>query len=89
MRGEVKTLPPLQDTRKMDQKRSYTSSEAALESGVDLKQHAGKTGVVELEVPLVVELEKGWTVWVVLFQVQVVKLRFLGGVTAVFTHVNL
>ena len=39
--------------------------------------------------PLVVELEEGWTVGVVFFKVQVVHLGLLGRVTAVFTNVNL
>ncbi len=60
-----------------------------LESGVDLQQHAGEARVVELEVPLVVELEEGRAVRVVLLQVEVVQLRLLGRVTAVLAHVDL
>ena len=45
--------------------------------------------VVELEMPLVVEFEQGRAVGVLLLQVDVVDLRLLGRVAAVFTHVNL
>ena len=57
--------------------------------GVDLQQHRGKVGVGELEVPLVVELEKGWRVGVVLLQVEVVDLWLLCRVAAVFTDIHL
>ena len=54
-----------------------------------MKQHAGKTGVVELEVPLVVELEEGGAVGVVILQVDVMKFRLLRGEAAVFADVHL
>lgn len=45
--------------------------------------------VVELEMPLVVELEQGGAVWVLLLQVDIVDLWLLGRVAAVLAHVNL
>ena len=54
-----------------------------------MEEHAGKAGVVELEVPLVVELEECWAVRVVLLEVEVVQLRLLRGVATVFTNIDL
>jgi len=54
-----------------------------------LQQHACKARVVELEVPLVVELEEGRTVRVVLLQVDVVQFRLLGREAAVLANVHL
>jgi len=54
-----------------------------------LEQETREIGVAELEVPLVVELEKGGTVGVVLLQVQVVQLGFGGGVTTVLANIHL
>jgi hypothetical protein len=54
-----------------------------------LEKETGEIGVAELEVPLVVELEKGGTVRVVLFQVQVVQLGLGCGVTTVLANIHL
>ena len=54
-----------------------------------MQQHTGKAGVVELEVALVVELQQCRAVGMLVLQVEVVKLRLLGGMTAVFAHINL
>jgi len=40
-------------------------------------------------VSFIVELEESRTVWVVLFQVEIVHLRLIGSVTAFFTYVHL
>lgn len=56
---------------------------------INLEQETREIGVAELEVPLVVELEKGGTVGVVLLQVQVVQLGFGGGVTTVLANIHL
>ncbi len=54
-----------------------------------MKQHAGEAGVVELEMPLVVELKERGAVRVALLQVQVVQLGLLRRVAAVLAHVHL
>ena len=54
-----------------------------------MKQHVGKVVVGEFKVPLVVELEQGRTVRMVLFQVDIVNLRFVGRMPALFTDVHL
>ena len=56
---------------------------------INLEQETGEIGVAELEVPLVVELEQGRTVRMVLFQVDIVNLRFVGRMPALFTDVHL
>ena len=39
--------------------------------------------------PLVIEFVKGWTVGVVIFQVQIVHFRFRGSVSTILTHIHL
>lgn len=53
------------------------------------KEHVREVGVVELEVPLVIELEEGGAVWVVVLEVEVVALGLPGGVAALLAHVDL
>ena len=54
-----------------------------------MKEHGGKVGIGELEVPLVVELEERRAVWVVVLQVKVVDLGLRGGVATVLADVHL
>ena len=54
-----------------------------------MKQHVGKVVVGEFKVPLVVELEQGRAVRMVLFKVDIVHLRFVGRMPALFTDVHL
>jgi len=54
-----------------------------------LQKHAGEVGVVEFEMPLVVELEEGGGVRVVILQMEIVDLGLRGGVAAVLTNVHL
>lgn len=53
------------------------------------EQIVGKLRVGELKVPLVVELEQRRRERMVVLQVQVVNLRFAGGVAALLAHVHL
>lgn len=53
------------------------------------EEHVREVGVVELEVPLVVELEEGRAVGVVVLEVEVVALGLAGGVAALLAHVDL
>lgn len=53
------------------------------------KEHVCEVGVVELEVPLVVELEEGGAVGVVVLEVNVVALGLAGGVATLLAHVDL
>lgn len=53
------------------------------------QQVVGELRVGELEVALVVELEQGGRVGVFFLEVQVVDLRFVGGVAALLAHVHL
>lgn len=55
----------------------------------DLEQDVGKGLVVELEMPLVVELQQGRRVRVVFLEVHVVELRLGRRVTALFADVDL
>ena len=57
--------------------------------GGALEEQAGKVGVVELEVTLVVELEEGGREGVVVLQVEIVQLRLRGSVPTVLTYVHL
>ena len=56
---------------------------------VNLKQHAGKVCVSELEMPLVVEFVESWAERVVVFQVKIVHFGFRSGVPAVFANIHL
>jgi len=55
----------------------------------DLQEHGSEARVVELEVPLVVELEERRRIGVLLLQVEVVELGLLCRVAAVFADVHL
>ena len=54
-----------------------------------MKQHVGKVIVGEFKVPLVIKFEQGRTVGMELFQVDVVHLRLVSRVAALFTNVYL
>ena len=58
-------------------------------SGVDLEQHTGKTGIVELKVTFVIELQKSRAIRVLLLQVQVVDFRLFGSVATIFADIDL
>lgn len=55
----------------------------------DLQEHGSEARVVELEVPLVVELEERRRIGMLLLQVEVVELGLLCRVAAVFADVHL
>jgi hypothetical protein len=75
--------------RKRGKKLNYPSFIEIVCELVNLQQHACKVRVVEFKMSLVVELEKSRTVGVVLLQVDVVQLWFLGGETTIFTNIHL
>ena len=56
---------------------------------VDLKQHAGKVCIWELEMPLVIELVECRTERVVVFQMKVVHFGFRCSEATIFTHIHL
>lgn len=58
-------------------------------SGMHAQQADWEASLVELEVPLVVELEQGWTVRMTVLEVHVVHLWLVGGVAALFADVDL
>jgi hypothetical protein len=56
---------------------------------IDLKQHAGKVCIWELEMPLVIELVECRTERVVVFQMKVVHFGFRCSEATIFTHIHL
>lgn len=57
--------------------------------GLTHEEDVCEVGVVELEMPLVVELEQRGTVGVVVLEVHVVALRLARGVAALLAHIHL
>ena len=56
---------------------------------IDLKQHAGKVCIWELEMPLVIEFVECRTERVVVFQMKVVHFGFRCSEATIFTHIHL
>ena len=58
-------------------------------SSINLKKHACKIRIGELEMSLIIEFQECRTVRVIILEVQIVHFRFSGGMTTILTNVNL